>query len=69
MIATLAAEIDLSMVKKLALAFFMGVFLIVAVRVMLAKPGRYDKDAMIPLDDEPVEPRAAMDGPMTRDKD
>ncbi len=50
--------IDGITVKIIGLMFFGGLWMFVAIRLLVARKGRYDHEALMPLDDEhPIEPR------------
>ena len=56
MLSSLA--LDAYAVKLGALLFFVALWIAILARVVLARRGKYDSDAQMPLDDErPVEPR------------
>lgn len=48
---------NLTIYAEVGLVLFLLVFLAVAARVLWPRPGAYEKEAWIPLMDEPVVPR------------
>jgi cbb3-type cytochrome oxidase subunit 3 len=60
--------IDYSMWKTILLVVFFVVFVAIVLRLLLSRPGRYERAARLPLEDDPPR-RETLDGTQPRNHD
>jgi hypothetical protein len=59
--------LDFSILKPIALFVFLGIFLVIVVKLLLTRRSAYEKRSRLPLDDDRVlEPRDDSDASSTR---